>query len=781
MGLDKNAGISRRDFLKSAGIAGVGAIAAGAALAAIPLGGLSCEKGSDDETQPQQKPIPGSAIPQFVDPLPKLDAAGGTIQTIVAGTTQIQISMQEFRANMLPHTFNGGDYAGTWVWGYVTAGTNTKIARDTYTGPVVVATRGAPAEFKFVNNLGTTKSSKVMAYLNAIDQSLHWANPNMVERYVANSDSDPSWVGNPDHYNGAIPAAVHLHGAEDPAAIDGGPDSWFTSDGKHGPGYYSKDGNSKGNYCIYRYPNVQEAAPIWFHDHTLGATRLNVYCGLAGGYLLIDPTLTLPPGLNATGLRAGALGPNAADDALIPLVIQDRMFDTDGQLYFPSGPTDPMSSSLNPEHKWWVPEFFGNTVCVNGKVWPYLEVKAQRYRFLIINGANARTWELTFEGNDKAPTIWQISTDQGYLDKPVAVDPLVLLPGERAEVIVDFAGLDPDVTLVLNNVGPDEPFDGIPGDQSPAESDTTGRVLQFRVVSGAVVPDSSFNPALGGAIRSGDSAIVRLVDPSTGTLAPGVTPTTTRLLTLNEIVREESITVDGLRWVGGPLEVLVNNTRWTGRQPNEKDPNDMMTPADQPTWVKDGLGNFLSELPGEGTTEVWEIVNLTMDAHPIHTHLAQFQLMNRQTLDMDAYLALYNAAFPGGEFKPAAGPPLNYSPAVGKYGGNPDVAPALKGEISPPNPNEAGWKDTVLVPPGMVTRIVIRWAPTDVPSSTLADSPLLRYAFLPNDAIPLKTGSTFDYVWHCHIVDHEDNEMMRPNQVVPAANANRSFLMGKDY
>ena len=276
--------ISRRDFLKTVGLAGVGLSAA----AGMPLLN-ACTNNSTSGQSPvaggagRQKPLPGSAIPHFVDPLPKLDAAGGTIQTVVAGTGQIQFEMREFRANMLPRNFNGGAYAGTWVWGYVNAGTDTKKVRDTYTGPVVVATRGTPTEFKFTNNLGTTKSTKVLAYLNAIDQSLHWANPNMVDRYKPHPAADPAWVGNPDHYSGAIPAAVHLHGAEDPAAIDGGPDSWFTSSGQHGPAFYSKDLNTNGNYCIYRYPNVQEAAPIWFHDHTLGATRLNVYCGLAGG------------------------------------------------------------------------------------------------------------------------------------------------------------------------------------------------------------------------------------------------------------------------------------------------------------------------------------------------------------------------------------------------------------------------------------------------------------------------------------------------------------------
>jgi FtsP/CotA-like multicopper oxidase with cupredoxin domain len=254
-----------------------------------------------------------------------------------------------------------------------------------------------------------------------------------------------------------------------------------------------------------------------------------------------------------------------------------------------------------------------------------------------------------------------------------------------------------------------------------------------------------------------------------------------RLLTLNEIARKENITVDGVRWTGGPLEVLVNNTRWSGRQPDDNDPNNMMTPADQPDWTADGLGNYLSEMPKEGTTEIWEIVNTTADGHPIHTHLAQFQLMNRQAFDADAYGQVYNAAFPGGEFKPGSGPPLAYTPASGKHGGNPDITPALQGAAIPPNPNEAGWKDTVLAPSHVVTRFVVRWAPSDVPADTLPGSPLLRYAFLPNDAVPGKAGASYDYVWHCHIVDHEDNEMMRPNQVMPVPNATRSFVMGKDY
>jgi len=442
-----------------------------------------------------------------------------------------------------------------------------------------VATRNVPTQIKFVNEFGSTSTTHALAYLNSIDQSLHRANPGNVNKYMpftGTSSSALSWIGNPAHYSGAIPAAVHLHGAEDPAAVDGGPDAWFTSTGQHGPAFYSMDGNTNGNYTIYRYPNVQEAAPLWFHDHTLGATRLNVYMGLAGGYLLTDPNLTLPAGLNATGLRGGALGTNPQDDTIIPLVVQDRMFDTNGQLYFPAGPTDTVNPSLNPEHEYWVPEFFGetpnvhDTIAVNGKTWPYLEVKAQRYRFLLINGSNARSYELTFQGNSAgSPAIWQIGTDQGYLDKPVSVDPLVVMPGERAEFEIDFAGMAPGTTLILKNLGPDEPFNGKVGDQTAADPATTGKVMEFKVVSGAAATDTSFNPATTCAtIRDGSNTIVRLVNPATGRLANGVTADLTRELTLNELAREQAITVNGVDFSGGPLEILVNNTKWTGTQPD---------------------------------------------------------------------------------------------------------------------------------------------------------------------------------------------------------------------
>ena len=198
-----------------------------------------------------------------------------------------------------------------------------------------------------------------------------------------------------------------------------------------------------------------------------------------------------------------------------------------------------------------------------------------------------------------------------------------------------------------------------------------------------------------------------------------------------------------------------------------------------PDFTLDGTGkNYLSELPNEGDTEIWEIVNLTADAHPIHLHLVQFQLMNRQNFDVKKYNAAYNAAFPGGGYDPMTGRPTRRGvypglrPAVElqhrqcrALGGNPDIAAVspkasplyLKGKPIPPLAQEAGWKDTVMAYPGQVTRIVVRWAPTDFPANTPPA----------NATFPFDPNGGHGYVWHCHIIDHEDNEMMRPDEVMP--------------
>jgi FtsP/CotA-like multicopper oxidase with cupredoxin domain len=689
-----------------------------------------------------QMTLPGNKIAQFVDPLPDL-------HTIIAGTGQIVLNMSEFQSMVMPSTFvpAAGTYTGTWVWGYLEQG---QTAIPSYIGPVIVSTRGTPTEIKYVNNLGTTATSNLLAWTTSTDQTLHWADPK-------------GEMGALTNYAGPIPAVPHLHGGEVPPQLDGGPDAWFLSQPgtgykMHGHAYYSFDdpyNTGNANYAIYRYPNTQEAANIWFHDHALGITRLNVYAGLAGAYIIQDTGAGIPTNL----------------PDLIPMVIQDRMFDTNGQLFFPN-------LGINPEHPFWLPEFVGDTIVVNGKVWPFKDVDRKRYRLLFLNGSNARFYDMFFidpVSGIKGPPMYVISTDGGYLNNPVLIDPnatgkggpksLVVAPGERYEVIVDFndpawianlesfygVGLVPNPLPVQLRNNARTPFP----DGEPARKNTTGRIIEFRVFNNAPV-DGSFDPSTLGALRN---PMVRLVDPVLGAPGAGVTPVVTRQLTLNEVMGP-----------GGPLEVLVNNTKWSGT------PRSDFTPVEN----SDGTFTYYSELPNEGDTELWEIINLTADAHPIHLHLVQFQLMNRQPFDIKGYTAAYDMAF-GGVFVPAIGPPLDYNIGAGTHpvygtlilGGNPDVTAFLnpkRGPALPPLAHEAGWKDTVIVYPGEVTRIMVRWAPTDVSVGDTA-----------NEHFPFDPNGGHGYVWHCHIIDHEDNEMMRPDQVISLLSAVRTLLMTVDY
>jgi len=746
---------------------------------------------SASAAQSPQIPIAGSAIPQFMQPLPTLSLApqNSTMQTIF-GNQPLALRMCEFQSKVLPPgTFAAGVQPTTWVWGYLVdpTGTNTCAqlislygdangVLDTYIGPVIVSQRNAGStNVTWVNDLGNAATTNVLAYKYSTDQTLHWADPLNLGCMMSLMGMPPAF-GSPcaENYLGPVPAVVHLHGGEVPAEIDGPPDSWWTSDGAYYGHKYYTFGTPLPNEAIYKYPNMQEAAPIWFHDHTLGATRLNVYAGMAGAYYIQDPGLGLPANLQPL-------------NKVIPLVLQDRMFDTNGQLFYQSDSAGGILWVTNAEHPYWTPEFVGDTIVVNGKAWPYINLEPKRYRFLFLNGSNARTYELSIPGG---PVMYVISTDGGYLDKPAMVTKLVMQPGERYEVIIDFAKAK-GKNLILSNTAR-TPFPK----GAPPMGSTLGRIVQFRVSKAAVV-DNSFNPGAAGAVirTNVNQQIVRLADPVAGTLAAGVTAAKTRQVTLNEVMGMPMNVIDPVTGVmtaypGGPLEILVNNTKWMGVEPGG------VPRADFTPITVNGVTTYYSELPQEGDTEVWEIVNLTADAHPIHLHLVQFQIINRQNFNVSNYNKAYAAAFGtgpaplpagcvAGTFCPAYGPPMNYNtvqncsvtyPNV--VGGNPCVDLYLQGMAQPPLTNEAGWKDTVVTYPGQVTRIAVRWAPTDIPTNALASS--LYYPFAP-------TGDNhlFNYVWHCHIIDHEDNEMMRPdvlnlNPFAPAPSG-RPLVKGTDY
>jgi spore coat protein A len=304
----------------------------------------------------------------------------------------------------------------------------------------------------------------------------------------------------------------------------------------------------------------------------------------------------------------------------IPLVIYDRMFDEQSQLYYPVSP-DPKSP--------WVPEFFGDAFLVNGKLFPYLQVEPRKYRFRVLNGANSRFFHLSLSNGQ---VFHQVGTDQGLLPAPVTLDQLLLAPSERADLIVDFAG-HAGQQIVLKN-------DAL-------------TVMQFQVSREKTKDPSSLPSTLRPVVRIPESDAIN-----------------TRMLPLVEI--------DDL--VQNPVTMLLNRAHW--KMP-------------------------VTENPALNSVEIWNLINLTNDSHPIHLHLVRFQILDRRNFE-----------------------PFTFkSKGILKY----------RGEPVPPDPNEAGWKDTVRADPGMVTRIIIRFE-----------------------------GFVGRYVWHCHILEHEDNEMMRPYDVIAA-------------
>lgn len=698
--------MNRRTFVKIAG-ATAGAFAFGTGLSRlIP--------GAEASQQVPQIPLPGRNIPKWMDTLPIF------VGNRVSGTN-LSISMENQVHKVLPVAVYPVGVAGTDVWAYKIVDQTNPVAPITY-GPLypaftIDATRGTPINVTYTNNL----TNNLYKYLT-VDQTLHWADPLAPGHAPAGTvcplpppgAAAPAWC---QFYTGPVPAVTHLHGAEVHSTSDGGPDSWFT------PGFAQKGPAwMQGVTNLYNYPNSQEAATLWYHDHALGATRLNVYAGLAGFYFLRDWT-------NERNDLPGGPSPNSGGpDKEVEIVIQDRMFDTNGQWLFPD-------MGLNPEHPYWVPEFLGDAIVVNGKTWPFLNVQPCRYRFRFLNGSNARVYRMWLENMvtmTPGPVFWQTGTDGGLMQTPVKLDPkdpvtprfLLMGPGERADIIIDFRGFEGHTLTLRNNARAPFPKG------ATVDPKTTGQIMQFRV-GVTPVTDASYNPdpvtGGGGALRL-LTPLVMLTNGA-GLLAPGVIPAVARQLTLNEVM---GLPRPG--WLGGPLEVLLNNTKWDG----------MMSPN----------AGGITETPRNGSTEVWDIVNLTADMHPIHLHLVQFQLLNRQKFNVNNYMTAYNAAFPGGVFIPTYGPPKPYGNTP-KLGGNPDITPFLQGPMQAPEPSEVGWKDTVLMYPGEVSRIVTRWMPTDIAAGSTGKFTLFDPSTGPG------------YVWHCHIIDHEDNEMMRPQVILP--------------
>jgi spore coat protein A, manganese oxidase len=469
------------------------------------------------------------------------------------GRTHYRIPMREFQAKV--HR----DLPPTTFWGYGGASP----------GPVFETRSGEGITVEWINQLPSK-------HLFPIDHMLHGADE-----------------AHPDVRN-----VVHLHGGKVPPDSDGDPERWIVP------------GQSK----VCHYPNLQDAATLFYHDHAMGITRLNAAAGLFGMYLIrdaLEESLQLPKGKFE-----------------IPLIIYDRLFGVDGQLQYP------VSAD---HHHPWTSEFFGNSILINGKLFPYLEAEPRKYRFRILNSSNSGFYTLSFSKDNLnlipgSEPFQMIGSDQGLLTAPLMMKALSLTPAERADVVMDFSAYAGRSLYLKHAAAP---------------------VLQIRV----------------SARKSGDSPPV-----------PAKLRNIRRIPESSAVKTRELTLVDYKDSRGRATSMLLNGMHYS-----------------MP----------VTETPTLNTVEIWTLINLTDDTHPIHLHLVRFQILDRRRFDVAAYTQTGKLTF--------TGPPV------------------------PPEPHEAGWKDTVRVDVLLVTRIIVRFE-----------------------------GYAGRYVWHCHVLEHEDNEMMRPYEVRPA-------------
>ena len=623
---------------------------------------------------------------------------------------EFDIAVREFKQAILPNSF-----PMTTVWSY---GSVAHPETFNYPAFTIEAEAFKKTTVCWRNEL-VDEHGRYLSHLTPIDQTLHWANPSGEP-----NGRDKKGIS-PEPYTGPVPIITHVHGAHTSDKFDGYPEvrnkigltllfefkidlphsyhfslftgqAWFLPAASNIPTNYETTGtffdyfenrdsilNWEEGKVVFEYPNDQPAATLWYHDHTLGMTRNNVYAGPAGFWLVrggpFDRDLGFVPPPE----------PGVDVDLIteIPIVIQDRSFYNDGSLFFPKDraffeglepnqlqipfiPEEACHWEPSDVHPTWNPEFFGNTIVVNGKTWPTLEVERRRYRFRFLNGCDSRFLDLklTFdprEANDEFNTadvpFWVLGGDSSFIAKPVELKDLLLSPAERFDVIVDFSDIAPGRTRVfLVNDAPDDPFGGFdPMDISTADSETTGQVMQFVVKDFGPINDPSFDPS---------------------TLSPLPSPpdlgeaTVLRQLTLTEL-DSETVRVSEAR--NGDVVLDCLNGEAFGPQSAL-----LGTPDKGPLLWEAPITEVVSEVD---TTEEWEIENLTEDAHPIHVHLVEFQILGRGADGMQ-----------------------------------------------PPEPWETAFKDTVIAYPGEITRIKAKF---DLPGV---------------------------FVWHCHILSHEDNEMMRP-------------------
>jgi FtsP/CotA-like multicopper oxidase with cupredoxin domain len=687
--------ISRRTFIKW-----IGGTGAGFVLYAYLPGG----------TKRVLAQVPGgtldpSIVSKYRTPLlvpPVMPRAGTIAAPGGKPVDYYEISVQQFVQQILP-----GGLPATKVWGYGAVSSQSRRGLLAHNAPslTIEAAHDRPVRVKWINKL-VDANGKYLPHLLPVDPTLHWANP---PGGASGRDTRPTFAATPGPYTGPVPIVTHVHGAVGVGdESDGYAEAWYLPAATNVPEGYATEGTwydffaakAHANYgatwgpgfAVFQYPNPDRASTKWYHDHTLGMTRLNVYAGPAGFYIIrggpdgdkavLDSRDGSVAVLPSPAPKEGDTFPSKKTYYEIPIAIQDRSFNDDGSLFYPDSRKlfDGIVGGYVPFGDFspiWNPEFFGNMIMVNGNTWPFKTVERRRYRFRFLNGCQSRFLILDFQ-DIPGVEVWAIGNEGGFLSAPVNLSAdhenrLLMGLAERADLIVDFTKV-PVGSYILRNVGPDEPFGGgepaEPGEQGDfevADPDTTGQVLQFRVVP-AVSQDPTTPPQF-------------LQLPHLPPLPP---QGRTRSLGL---IERAGLGLDGEgNEVEGPTEAVLGTLEdgFTVGRP----------------WADE-----VTENPAVGDTEVWEMYNTTPDAHPMHIHEVAFEVVNREGLILDEEEVIQ---------------PVQ-----------------LDGIVTGPTPWETGVKDTVVALPGQVTRVRAHF---EAPGQ---------------------------FVWHCHIVEHEDNEMMRPYRIGP--------------
>ena len=664
----RSATVARRDFLRWGGAGLLG-------VTVLPQVSLAATAGNPDVatwagvTDPSIWQAAWNA--RYTNRLPSLLAPGFVYGPDVAGGSSYTIGAGQIQANVLGLS-RAGVPLMTTAWGYGKKDSATGALRVTHPGRSFVAQRGQPIEVRWRNEL-VDGNGLPLPHILPVDQTV------MLQVDPANREID------------GVPIATHHHGGDTAAEFDGTPDQWLTPRRRQtGPGIQlGTPGTAGVNGDIlasdgalrYVYENTEEAALTWYHDHAEGITRLNAYAGLAGAYVVRDS--------NEAELVRRRFLPSGPYE--VALLLQDKVFDVNGQFVYPADPLlAPVPTvGLDPTQPTHLPEMYGDVICVNGVAWPSLDVEPRAYRLRLLNGSDSRFYTLTFDAGPGTVAPGEafrlVGTDLGFGNTAPKLRTLTLGPGERYDLVIDF-GTMTGKTVVLRNSAA-TPY---PGGAPVAVGSGPDEVMAFKVIK-------PLDKAVPKTLVIEDTTVLR------GWVPPGLpvgTPSSAPKLPPLQVpagTNVRRILLGEGRDQYGRIMPLLGTVAGGTLGFHEASTENVVIPAGQST-----------------VTEVWEFWNSTVDSHPVHMHLVRFRVMNRQA------------------FTCTVSPKAMLNDWVGVTIVDPAAPqPALARRVSPPNPYETGWKDTVECPPGVVTRVLVTFN---------------------------RPGK---YVYHCHILSHEEHDMMR--------------------